>query len=224
MEKLNTTFINELGFVESFAQEFQENLIIEQENDFDVSDYVQRLVNSVVTAIIDTFIIPRVGEITEEQRDCIIRNLLAEGVQDDIVANLTLLRRAFSTLLLIDEFYDQLARNVTAIGYRLSDRCIDTFINLRCEGCRRVIPRSCRNTCGAIARGCYAALTDRLMSEFNLLWDVVDRLTDTIRSAAQTDPTRLIAADAGLPDLVCYCLCVCVCVCVCTCIILSSAR
>ena len=207
LDKLNTSYVNEPGFVEPFADAFRENLVIQPGSDFDVSDYVERLVNSVVTAIIDTYIIPRVGEITEEERACIIRNLLTPGVQDDIVANFTVLRRAFTTLVRIDGFYDRLARNITAIGYRLSDRCIDAFLDLRCEGCRRVIPRTCRNTCGAIVRGCYAVLLEILTNQLNLLWRVVDQLVSSIRtsaSALRDDSCRLIAADAdGLADLVC---------------------
>ena len=208
LDKLNTSYVNQPNFVEPLAAEFRNNLVIDlvAGDTFSVSDYVQRIVDIVVTAIIDSLIVPMFGEITDEQRDCIVSNLLTRGVQNYIEGNFTLLRRAFTTLVVIDFFYDELERNITAIGYRLSDKCIDVFLNLRCEACQRVIPRTCRNTCGAIVRGCYAALVDSLTNQLNLLWAVVERLTNLISGAVDallTDSCRLIAADAdGLNDLV----------------------
>lgn len=212
LDKLNTSYVNTPGFVEPFAVTFRENLAIVQGSDFDVDAYVRRIINSVITAIIDNLIVPRVGELTEDQRACIARSLLDSGVLDNVVGNFTLLRRAFTTLLLIDEFYDQLERNITAIGYRLSNRCIDAFLELRCEGCRRFIPRTCRNTCGAIVRGCYAALLELLTNQLNLLWRVVDQIVARIRSAVRAllgDSCRLIVADAdSLGDVVWHLMCI----------------
>ena len=160
---------------------------------------MEEIVNDIVAGIIRYILELRVEALTEEQRICVERILIDSTAEANIARNLEQLRRAVTTLTIIQDFYLSLEHNITtAIGYTLTDTCLEVFINLRCLGCRQELERTCRNTCGAIIRGCFAGFITRLTSQLDILWNVVNQLLAIIRSIVRAlvrNSGRLIRID-----------------------------
>jgi hypothetical protein len=75
--------------------------------------------------------------------------------------------------------------------------CVTTLINVSvCGRCYRHIPPLCKNLCGSLVRGCYAAFYSGLQQEFDNLWGVVRQLVLVADQAVRV----LFEAEDGLQN------------------------
>ena len=191
----------------AFENQFIANLFItESDTGFSTAVYVQYIINTVITIVIETGFAPRATrDLTEADRMCIRRELLSrvnQTVQNRISDNLEELRRAVTTVRRIRMFYQQLRDNLTDPSTRVLNECARFFVNLRCAGCRQEIGDTCRATCLTVLRACFSPYYSQLTGQLNVLWSVSSQsisAANRLTMALRRDPTRLLTFDARNP-------------------------
>lgn len=121
--------------------------------------------------------------LNDMQKECIIQELRDHIRQSGLVTlgrTLEVLRRSFSGITRIFQFLNGFTRNLD--GFTLESfpaECLNRFTELSiCGRCRSRIPPLCRNSCGALVRGCFAAFYSGLEKEFDNLWAVLRQLVE----------------------------------------------
>ena len=132
----------------------------------------------------------RLSLINSDQKMCIVDKIDTKINHDAIGklgGSLEQIRLAYSALIRILNFLRNFQRNLGEFEATDFPRgCIIRAINIGfCGRCKMLLPPLCRNTCGSLVRGCYAAFFSGLRREFNSLWKVLRQLYVIIRVEVQ---------------------------------------
>lgn len=121
------------------------------------------------------------GALNQMQQDCVIEELRQHVRQTSLVtlgSTLEVLRRSFSGISRILQFLIRFNQNLD--GFIIENfpvECVDRLTDISiCGRCRRSIPPLCKNSCGALVRGCFAAFYSGFQREFDNLWSVMRQL------------------------------------------------
>ena len=167
--------------VRYIIEELIDNLEIDEDDDFDVGDFVEELFDTVID------IIARFYASNNREFQCIrrvIRSSLSSGALGRFNADLQQVRRAISALLRIGRFLerqDNSFKDVEILG-----RCVNRFIELSyCDRCTQKTPPLCFSTCNALVRGCYSPYYTVLNEQYMELWIQVRRIVNLLNETVQ---------------------------------------
>ncbi len=137
--------------------------------------------------------------LTNTQADCLVNQLRMHINQNDLRilgSTLETVRRSFTSVGRIVRFLERFIRTRDNFGVASFPReCVQKLIELSfCGRCKQRIPPLCRNSCGGLIRGCYAAFYSGLSREFDNLWDVIRQLVRTVDAALM----KLFEAETNL--------------------------
>lgn len=142
------------------------------------------------------------GVLNEMQQNCLVDELRMHVRQTSLVTlgrTLEVLRRSFSGIARIVQFLIRFNRNLD--GFTIENfpaECVGRLTDISiCGRCRRRIPPLCKNSCGALVRGCFAGFYSGLQLEFDNLWGVVRQLV----MKAEQGVRELFEAENDLLDI-----------------------
>lgn len=98
----------------------------------------------------------------------------------------------------IKVFLNQL--NVTDLGYRPVEECIEALVSLHCNSCQENIPSLCENVCSYVVIGCQSPLQDGLYPQLDVVWNVTAQLVmlmqDVSKELLRVDQPAILPATA----------------------------
>ena len=189
-------------FLTPFANTLKSHLVINDDEDddpegqqtgFTVAGYMQNLLDATTELTINTLLAPRVMNFNTDQRVCVTKELNAQinaTQQNLIVFNLTQIRKSLTSIVRIKRWFNNTFRNDLA-NFEPLNTCVNEFITLRCESCRREIPDTCRDVCNAVIYGCFAPFQIGLEEQFNILWNVTNQLVDIAGALTRSSGPQL---------------------------------
>ena len=91
-------------------------------------------------------------------------------------------RRSVTAIFRILQFLTNFAKDLDGFAAdNLPSQCVQRLVEISfCGRCIHTLPPLCRNSCGALVRGCYAGFLSSLESEFDLLRSVLVKLVREI--------------------------------------------
>ena len=121
---------------------------------------------------------------------CVLQQVTAVLTQTSanvnaIVKDIGSLRNASSVFRLIDDYIVNITDTILSM-VPPSNQCTNALLRLTCSKCQQIIPKLCRNVCGAAAKGCFAPYVAALNPQFNILWNVTTQLVQFL-NATLTD-------------------------------------
>lgn len=169
-----------------FIQTFSANFIINTTSNFNVSMYFDTFLDDVKTQFITDFIAPKLlFPLNSVQRICVkgkIDTMFNTTFIAQTVANVEKLRRIISVMKEIKKWYKDVFLLRVSNG-SFVDKCVDTFLQLRCAACIRNIQPLCRSICTYLTQGCYVPYRQGLRSQFDILWNVTRQVIDQAEQA-----------------------------------------
>ena len=108
------------------------------------------------------------------------------------------LQLILQTLQKIKVFLNQI--NVSDLGYRPVEECIETFVSLHCNRCQVNIPSLCENVCSYVVIGCQSPLQDGLYPQLDVVWNVTAQLVmlmqNVLKELLRVDQPAILPATA----------------------------
>lgn len=142
------------------------------------------------------------GVLDRMQQDCVIDELNRHVRPGNLVAlgrTLEVLRRSFSGVSRILQFLNRFNRDLA--GFAMENfpaECVSRLTDISiCGRCRNRIPPLCKNSCGALVRGCFAPFYSGYLQEFDNLWNVTGQLVRMAEQAVRD----LFEAENDLLDI-----------------------
>ena len=90
--------------------------------------------------------------------------------------------------------------NVTDLGYRPVEECIEALVSLHCNSCQENIPSLCENVCSYVVIGCQSPLQDGLYPQLDVVWNVTAQLVmlmqDVSKELLRVDQPAILPATA----------------------------
>ena len=169
-----------------FIQTLSPNFIINTTNNFSFSMYFDTFLDEVKTQFITDFIAPRLlVPLNSVTRDCIkeeIDTMFNTTFIAQTVAIVEKLRRNLSVMKAIKKWYKDIFLLRVSNG-SFVDKCLDTFLHLRCSACIRNIQPLCRSVCSYLIQGCYVPYRQGLRSQLEILWNITRQVIDQAEQA-----------------------------------------
>ena len=158
-----------------------DNLEIDEDDEFDVADFVEELFDSAID------IIARLYERNDTEVQCIARviiSFLDEGALGRFNENLQQVRRAITALIRIGRFLERQDNGFKDI--EILSQCVNRFIELSyCDRCTQKTPPLCFSTCNALVRGCYSPYYTVLNDQYMDLWRQVQRIVNLLNETVK---------------------------------------
>lgn len=196
INKLTTNTRNET--VTSFIDSLSTNFTV---NAFNFSSFFDNYLSDLNSKIVNEYLVTFAAiPLMQISRNC-IRTQLNNVVNDTAVQlmkqNVQKLRKFFSALKEIKEWYqDDFFSKIFNVSF--VEKCIDSFINLRCAKCTRDIPQLCQSTCNYLVQGCFVPYRVGLTFQLNDLWNVTQQLIsqfEDILSRSLCDANNYLTVD-----------------------------
>ena len=175
-----------------------DNLEIDEDDEFDVADFVEELFDPVIDIIARLY-----GRSNRDIR-CIarvIRSFLDRGALGRFNAKLQQVRRAITALIRIGRFLERQDNGFKDI--EILSQCVNRFIELSyCDRCTQKTPPLCFSTCNALVRGCYSPYYTVLNDQYMDLWRQVQRIVNLLNETVKgvvTDEVEVL----NITDVVC---------------------
>ncbi len=123
--------------------------------------------------------------LSSSQAACIANHIQRSINRTSILAlgrSLEAIRRSFTAITRIVRFLLNFNTDLDEFNEEsFPKECVQRAIEVSfCGRCKARIPPLCRNTCGALVRGCFAGFYSGLEGEFNNLWNVVGQVIRTV--------------------------------------------
>ena len=167
--------------------------------DVDLSFDFPQFVFNLTGMLIDVFTqnIP----FSNDQQQC-LDALLHEHLDLDAIHNVSKeikqLQLILQTMQKIKVFLNQI--NVSDLGYRPVEECIEAFVSLHCDSCQENIPRLCENVCISVVIGCQSPLQDGLYPQLDVVWNVTVQLVmlmqNVLKELLRVDQPAILPATA----------------------------
>ena len=175
-----------------------DNLEIDEDDEFDVADFVEELFDPVID------IIARLYGRNNAEVQCIarvIRSFLDEGALGRFNENLQQVRRSITALMRIGRFLEEQDDKFKDV--EILSQCVNRFIELSyCDRCTQKTPPLCFSTCNALVRGCYSPYYTVLNEQYMDLWRQVQRIVNLLNETVKgvvTDEVEVL----NITDVVC---------------------
>ena len=169
-----------------FIQTLSTNFIVDTTNNFNVSMYFDTFIDNVKTQFITDFIAPKLlFSLNSVTHGCIkekIDTMFNTTIIAQTVANVEKLRRIHSVMKAIKKWYKDVFLLRVSNG-SFVDKCLDTFLQLRCAACIRNIQPLCWSVCTYLTQGCYVPYRQGLRSQLDILWNVTRQVIDQVEQA-----------------------------------------
>ena len=178
--------------IENVLENLVDNYEIEDDDRFDVGDFVENLLGSSVNTIAST--INASSTIQCVQR--VFNSLFNTNAIEDMTLRIQEIRRAITALRRIQEFLDQQEDMLEDAD--IPQSCVDLFIeNAFCNRCTQLTPPLCFATCNAIVRGCYSPYYTVLNNQYQRLWEQVRNIANIANITVQ----NIIQGEGQLIDV-----------------------
>lgn len=123
--------------------------------------------------------------LTSGSKECLVqeldKHLNSTGIWS-LGRSLENLRRSVTGIVRIFEFLRRFATDLDGfLADNLPRQCVRRLLEISfCDRCTGSVPPLCRNSCGALVRGCYAGFLTGLLRQFEDLWFVLRQLVQGI--------------------------------------------